>query len=103
MTIHLGPLDREPVSVRPPFDVRVPTPPPPVRRLIGPDVAFESWRAEIIRDRVEALREQIAGLVLGVHDEHTLSWLAGWDIPTVGGVVSLLHRARAAAPLGGAR
>lgn len=103
MTSHPGPLDREPVNVRPPFDVRVPTPPPPTRRLIGLDVAFEAWRADVRRDRVEALREPLAGLVLGVHDRHMLTWLAGWDIPTVGGVVTLLHRARAAAPLGGAR
>jgi len=103
MSDHLGPLDREPINVRPPFDVRIPTPPPPARRVPGLDIAFEAWRAEIRRDRVDALREPLTGLVLGVHDEHMLTWLAGWDIPTVGGVVSLLHRARAAAPLRGAR
>jgi hypothetical protein len=37
------------------------------------------------------------------YDERILAWLAGWDVPTVGAVVSLLHRARAARPIAGAR
>ena len=40
-----------------------------------------------------------AGLALGGYDRRILGWLAGWDVPTIGGVVSLLHRARAATPL----
>jgi len=95
----LGPLDREPVNVRPPFHVRVPTPTPPPHRLVGPDTAFENWRDAVRADRVTALSEPLAGIDLGAYDRRILAWLAGWDVPTVGGVVSLLHRARAATPL----
>ena len=96
----LDPLDREPVNVRPPFDLRVPASMPPPRRLVGPDTAFEAWRAELLADRVAALTEPLAGLPLGTYDRRIVEWLAGFDVPTVGGVVSLLHRARAARPLG---
>ena len=100
MTRHVfGPLDREPVNVRPPFDVQVPSPPPPAHRLIGPDTAFEAWRAQQIADRAAALSEPLAGLALGTYDRRVVEWLAGFDIPTIGGVASLLHRARAARPL----
>jgi hypothetical protein len=42
------------------------------------------------------------GIRLGTYDQRMLAWLAGWDVPTVGTVASLLHRARTAQPLGGA-
>ncbi len=50
----------------------------------------------------EQLREllaPLAGIELGVYDRRILDWLANWDWSTVGTVVSLLHRARAAQPL----
>lgn len=106
-TCHdLGPLEREPVNLRPPFSVRVPLLDPPPRRGAGADVGadvgadtpFETWRARQLADRVAALREPLAGLALGGYDRRILDWLAGFDVPTIGGVVSLLHRARAAAP-----
>lgn len=45
------------------------------------------------------IREPLAGLELGMYDRRIIEWLAGFDIPTIGGAVSLLHRARAARPL----
>lgn len=80
-----GPLHLEPVSVRAPFDVRHP-------------LIYDPSGNRL--DRLNALREALAGVELGAHDRGILDWLAGWDIPTVGTVVSLLHRARIA---GGAR
>lgn len=101
MTGHcdLGPLEREPVNHRPPFAVRVPLQDRSPRRDAGADTGFEAWRARQLADRVAALREPLAGLALGGYDRRILDWLAGWDVPTIGGVVSLLHRARAATPL----
>lgn len=94
----LGPLECEPVNLRPPFAVRVPQDLSP-RRVVGADTGFETWRARQITDRAAALSEPLAGLALGGYDRRILDWLAGWDVPTIGGVVSLLHRARAATPL----
>lgn len=86
--LDLRPLDREPVSVWPPYDVRCP----------------RIWDLEAVRlDYLAALREPFGGIALGAYDERIVAWLAGWDVPTVGTVVSLLHRARATAPLGGPR
>jgi hypothetical protein len=99
---QIGPLDREPVNVRPPFDIRVPASAPPPRRLVEPDAAFENWRKARLADRLAALLEPLEGVELGDYDQRILDWLAGFDVPTVGGVVSLLHRARAARPLVGA-
>jgi hypothetical protein len=86
--LDLRPLDVEPVSVRAPFDVR---------RPVVRDVAA------VRHDYLSALREPLAGIPLGAYDERILAWLAGWDLPTVGAVVSLLYRARAARPIAGAR
>ena len=86
--LDLRPLDTEPVSVHAPYDVRRPV----------------SWDVSAVRhDYLTALHEPLAGVRLGAHDDRMLTWLAGWDVPTVGSVVSLLHRARAARPLVGAR
>jgi hypothetical protein len=86
--LDLRPLDAEPVSVRAPYDVRQPV----IRDVVA-----------VRLDYLAALREPLgSGVRLGVYDERMLAWLAGWDVPTVGTVVSLLHRARAARPLGGA-
>jgi len=84
----LRPLDVKPVSVRFPFDVRQPL----VRDV-----------AAVRADYLAALHEPLAGSSLGTYDERMLIWLAGWDVPTVGTVASLLHRARAARRLAGAR
>ena len=82
--IDLRPLDREPVSIRAPYDVRRP-------RIWD----LESNR----RDYLAAMREPFVGIDLGAYDERMIRWLAGWDLPTVGTFASLLHRARAATPL----
>lgn len=85
---QLGPLDREPVSLRAPFDVRR----PPI------------WDTDANRlDFLAALTEPFYGIELGTYDRRMIAWLAGWDRPTVATFASLLHRARAAAPLGGDR
>lgn len=82
--LDLRPLDREPVSIRAPYDVRRP----------------RIWDLEASRqDFIDAVREPFDGIDLGSYDERMIRWLARWDVPTVGTVVSLLHRARAAAPL----
>ena len=86
--LDLRPLGAEPVSVRAPFDVHR-----PVIRDVG----------AVRQDYLAALREPLAGIPLGAYDERIIRWLAGWDIPTAGVVVSLVHRARAARPLAGAR
>lgn len=86
--LDLRPLDTEPVSVRAPFDIRRPL----VRDVNA-----------VLLDYLAALHEPLAGIPLGTYDERILTWLAGWDVPTVGTVASLLHRARAARPPAGAR
>lgn len=84
--LDLRPLDREPVSIRAPYDVRRP----------------RIWDLEANRlDYLDALHEPFAGIDLGAYDERMIRWLAGWDQPTVGTVASLLHRVRAATPLPG--
>jgi len=86
--LDLRPLATEPVGVHAPYDVC---------RPVVRDVAA------VRADYLAALHEPLAGISLGTYDERMLAWLAGWDIPTVRGVVSLLHRARAARRLVGAR
>lgn len=44
-----------------------------------------------------ALLRALDGVQLGAYDRRIIDWLAGWDVPTVATVVSLLHRARTAA------
>lgn len=82
--LDLGPLHAEPVNIRPPFHLP--------RAL--------NWDTEANRaDFLNAIHEPLLGVVLGAYDQRMIRWLAGWDTPTVGTIVSLLHRARAAAPL----
>ena len=82
--LDLRKLDRAPVSIRAPYDVRRP----------------RIWDLEANRrDYLDALREPFAGIDLGTYDDRLIAWLAGWDLPTVGTFASLLHRVRAAAPL----
>ncbi len=80
---RLGPLDVEPVALRPPFDRH--------RPLIY-NVALAR------QDRRSALLDALGPGVdlLGAYDLRMLDWLAGWDIPTVGGTCSLIYRARTA-------
>lgn len=86
-----GPLENEPRSVWPPFDVRD-------DRFDDLHVT-EEWRQAVRLDRVEALLSPLTGLVLSEREFRALEWLAGWDVPTVAPLVRLLHAARAAATL----
>lgn len=95
------PLDREPRSVRPPFDAR------DDRfdhlHLRDPD----AWRHAIHLDRIAALLEPLTGIELSEREMAIIEWTAGWDIPTIAPLVRLLHAARAAdaldRPTGGPR
>lgn len=78
----LRPLDVAPVAYVPPFDVRR----PPIYG--GGD--------EARRAREAALLGALSGVELGAYDRQIIGWLAGWDTPTVGTLVSLLDRVRAA-------
>lgn len=73
---QLGPLNREPRRVRPPFDVAD-------QGGIGGH-----------QDRVDALLEALDGVELGDHDRRIVEWLATWDTSVIGTVASLLYRAR---------
>lgn len=76
-------LDREPVSVHPPF------------------VSYPGgqYRHEWAEERREALLAALDGVALGAYDERTVRWLAKWDVSIVAAVVSLLWRVRRAAPM----
>ncbi len=87
-TDPLGPLNVAPVGIRPPFDQR------PPRQPYDQDV--ERWRAARIADKAAAITEALDGVDLGSYDRTMIEWLAGWDEPTVGTLVSLLYRAREA-------
>lgn len=84
----LRPLDEEPKNVRPPFDQRPPEEPF--------DSDTERWRAARLADHRAALLEALGGVELGDYDRRIIEWLAKWDVPTIGAVVSLLYRARQA-------
>jgi hypothetical protein len=88
-----APLDQEPRSVRPPFDVR------DDRwdhlRVTDPDAA----RRAVHLDRVAALLEPLDGIALSDRERAALEWLTGFDVPTVAPLVRLLWAARQAAPL----
>lgn len=81
----LGPLDEAPRNIRPPFDQRRPD--------VG-ELGTERWRELRRADAVAAIREPLAGIELGAYDERIIEWLAGYDEPTIGAIVSLLYRAR---------
>jgi hypothetical protein len=86
--LDLRPLDSEPVSIWPPYDVRRP----------------RIWDLEAVRlDYLAALHEPFEGITLGAYDERMITWLASWDVSTVGTIVSLLNRTRAAVPPEGVR
>lgn len=83
----------KPRRVRPPYD----SPDPRFDHLRGTDV--EAWRVAVRLDRLAALREPLAGLVVTDLEHRVLEWLAGWDVGTVAVMVGLLHRSRAGEPL----
>jgi hypothetical protein len=90
------PLNREPLSIRAPWTARD-------DRFDSLQLADpEGWRRAVHLDRVAAQLEPLAGLNLSKREHAAVAWLAGWDIPTVAALVSLLHRARAAQPFDGA-
>jgi hypothetical protein len=78
MRERLAPLEREPVSVHAPF------------------VSYPSgrYRHEPADERRAALLAALDGMPLGAYDERIVHWLAGWDVPVVAAIVSLLWRAR---------
>ncbi|MBV8541924.1 MAG: hypothetical protein JO063_07800 [Pseudonocardiales bacterium] len=78
MRQSLAPLEREPVSVHAPF------------------VSYPGgqYRHEPAEERRTALLAALDGVQLGAYDERIVQWLAGWDVPVVAAIVSLLRRAR---------
>jgi hypothetical protein len=50
------------------------------------------YRHENPKQRRAALRAALHGVPLSAYDQYILHWLAGWDVPTVATVVSLLRR-----------
>lgn len=95
MTAAPPPLDHEPRSVRPPFAVRDDR----FEHLHATDP--EAWRRAVQLDRKAALREPPAGLELSDREHAVLTWLSGWDVPTIAPIVRMLIAARAVAPLDG--
>lgn len=83
----LGPLDKAPRNIRPPLDQYRP-------HIHAPNT--EEWRELRRADSIAAIREPLAGIELGAYDARIIEWLAGYDEPTIGGLVSLLYRARQA-------
>lgn len=75
------------------------TTPPPNPAEFGPiDAPPPGFRSD--DEQYAALLAPLDGIELGTYDDQILRWMAGWDWSTVATVVSLLHRARAANPLG---
>jgi hypothetical protein len=68
----LTPLDHAPVSMHTPF------------------VSYPGGQYR--HEDPEQRRAALDGVPLGADDERILHWLAGWDVPTVATVVSLLRR-----------
>lgn len=97
MTAAYRPLNEEPRGLRLPYTVRDPD------RFERPNESTEQWRVRMHTDRLAALLDPLDGIELGAYDRRMLDWLAGWDIPTVAAIASLLHRTRHAHCPGGAR
>jgi hypothetical protein len=72
----LTPLDCEPVSMHAPF------------------VSWPGgqYRHESVQERRATLLAALQGVPLGAYDRRIVCWLAGWDVPIVATVVSLLGR-----------
>lgn len=87
----LGPLEREPGQLRPPFDS--PWTPFPQK----PGESVDDWRKRCRADRLAALLEPLAAIELGVYDKRIAEWLAAtWEDSTVATIASWIYRARAA-------
>lgn len=87
---EVGPLNRDPVNVRPPFDQW----PDPIEQRAGESIA--EWRARYRANYLDALREAIGpDIALGDYDREIIDWLASWDASVVGTVCSLFYRLRA--------
>ncbi|MGH3565496.1 MAG: hypothetical protein ACRDRH_05590 [Pseudonocardia sp.] len=95
MTSAHPPIQREPRSVRPPWEARDDR----WDSLHRSDT--DAWRVAVRLDRVLALREPLEGLEVTEYEHRHIEHLAAGDVPTVAVFVVLLHRARAAAPLDG--
>ncbi|MGH3854097.1 MAG: hypothetical protein ACRDR6_11495 [Pseudonocardiaceae bacterium] len=78
MSERWEPLDREPVSVYPPF-VSYPG---------------DGYRHESFEERQAALLAVLEGVELGAYDEHLVRWIAAWNVTVAAGLVSLLGRVR---------
>lgn len=87
---NLGPLEREPGRIRPPFDG------PWEQFEQKPGESVDSWRERLHTDRVNALLEPLAGIELGAYDRRIIEWLGGWETGTVATIASWIYRARAA-------
>lgn len=86
----LGPLEREPGQIRPPFDREW----TPFVQYPGEDV--DSWRSRVRANRKAALLEALAGIELGAYDLRIVEWLSEWEDSTLATIASWLYRARAA-------
>jgi hypothetical protein len=84
MRESLAPLDCEPVSVHAPF-------------VSYSHYSHVQYRHEPTEQRKAAVLGALHGVALGAYDQRIVCWLAGWDVPVVAAVVSLLWRARHAA------
>jgi hypothetical protein len=88
------PIERPAHAVRPPYDVRD-------HRLNHLQTDTAAWRVAVRLDRVAALLEPLAGLLLSEHEHRVVEHLAGDDVPTVAVLARLLWAARLAAPIPG--
>jgi hypothetical protein len=82
------PIDESPRRLREPYDV-------------ADDMRYpffhesdDQWRTRIHADNRSAIMEQLDGIPLGDYDRRIIDWLAGWDVPTIAVVASLLRRCR---------
>lgn len=88
------PITAEPKRVRPPYDVADAS----LDHLMTSDLVV--WRRARQLDRLTALREPLAGLEVSEYEHGRLEYLAEvLELHVVAVLVSLLHRARAAASL----
>jgi hypothetical protein len=81
------PLDREPRSVRHPWE-----PDEQFAHLAATDP--QAWRRAVQLDRRRRCASRWPGSSCPSGEHAVLTWVSGWDVPTVAAIVSLLHRAR---------
>lgn len=96
---NLGPLEREPGQIRPPFTGEW----TPFEQKRGESA--DSWRSRVRADREAALLEPLEGIELGAYDMQIVEWLSTWEDSTLATIASWLYRVRAAGqqPAGGDR